>query len=127
MDVDIVAPEGYHYRGMIPASKNSKLCAFMSAEKSCMEWKDRYAHLWTHDPEEFKDLNGKMVPLVRCTVCNKKLNVTFQANGKSISFTNVQKHVKDVHLSELSASDQTKKEVCFSVFIFYTYTLINVD
>jgi hypothetical protein len=119
MDQDnMVPPDGFHYRGMIPTSKDSKLCAYMSVEKSSMEWKDRYAHLWTYDKNNLKETNGKTVPFVRCTVCNKKSNMTFQTNGKSISFTNVQKHVKEVHMTELSASDQhTKKEVVY----FYTY------
>ena len=106
---NLPVPEGYHYRGMTPISSDSKLCYFIPVEKAGYDWKDRYSHLWTYNPEKnIKDQNGKIVPLIHCTVCDKNLKVSFQTNGK-LSFTNFMKHIKDSHITELSANDQQMK------------------
>ena len=104
-------PEGYHYRGMVPPSINSKLCSYISEQMQDLEWKIRYSHLFTYNTEDVKDVNGKKIPSVCCTVCNKKFSQFFQVDGRTISLSNFQKHVKEVHITELSAIDQTKKEV----------------
>ena len=75
-------PDGYHYRGMVPTSPNSKLCTYISEENACLDWKNRYFYLWTYDKSnDVKDINGKVVPLIRCTVCDKKIKMSFQSNG----------------------------------------------
>jgi hypothetical protein len=112
-DHNLHAPAGYHYRGMKPISPKSKLCAYIPEEKAVQEWKDRYIHLWTHDPiEDIKELNGKKVPSARCTICDKKLVMSF-TTGEKLSLTNMMKHVREKHITELSSSDQKNKEVNF--------------
>ena len=114
MDHNISAPEGYHYRGMMPTFTNSKLCTFIPEEKALLDWKDRYVHLWTHNSDnDVKEVNGKKVPSARCTVCDKKLVMSYQQGTEKLSLTNMMKHVRREHLSELSANDQKNKEVNF--------------
>ena len=83
---------------------------FYFRRKSFFEWKDRYIHLWTYDPiKNITDTNGKIIPLLRCTVCDKSFRVSYQVNGK-LSFKNFMKHIRDSsHVTELSANDQENK------------------
>jgi len=112
-------PEGYHYRGMTPLNHFSKLYAYISEEKVGKEWKDRYDHLFTFNPDDVKEVNGKLTPCVRCTVCNKSINLTFHLSSRTnISYSNLQKHIRDLHMTELSAYDQKNKEVLIFLKIY---------
>ena len=107
------APDGFHYRGQVPSvkeaiDKNGKVSFVVSRvaryipEETKKTNKEKYEDLFYFIRDD-----SFSKPICICTCCGKEVTATYSRGaGRALDISNLMKHWKSVHVSELTPKDQ---------------------
>jgi hAT family C-terminal dimerisation region len=112
------APDGFHYRGQEPKTvttvdKNGKAITSVSRlaryvpDENKKNLKEKYFDLFCF----IRDEGESKKPVCMCTCCGKEVITTYSKGiNRQIDISNMVKHWKSLHISELTPKDQGQSE-----------------
>ena len=108
-----IAPEGFHYRGQTPIAldgtdkngksytKVSRLARYVPDEAKKTN-KEKYEDMYFFIRDD-----SSRKPLCICTCCGKEVTATYAKGvNRVLDISNLMKHWKSLHISELTPKDQ---------------------